>query len=263
MAKKSRLGAKPLDWIQNTKQDELPPGVRLSNIEWANPSTLKKNKLNAHFKKEDSEYFENLREDIKKRGILVPLIAKRSGELLSGHNRLFIAIDLDLPSVPVQFAETKLSESEEREFLFKDNILRRQLSAQDKKDLIISLYGAEIDMDNRGGDRKSDAAKIKSSSELLIPLPDKIEKETGIKAGTAKRILASIRKESKETPNQKEIEKSNDAPNNEKSSRSIQKLKKHLSAIRSIFASIRGEENAEALEILNDFTETIKKKHVK
>ena len=79
------------------------------------------------------------------------------------------------------------------------------MAADEKKALIVKLYGEEIDKDRSGGDRKSDGEKIKSSNEDLIgssgALQDRIERETGISAGTAGRILAAIRKERKgETP---------------------------------------------------------------
>jgi hypothetical protein len=96
--------------------------------------------------------------------------------------------------VPVQYILQPLSEEEEQAFIFKDNVIRRHLTATEKQQLIERLYQDEISRDNRGGDRRSTDAKIKSSTELLISLPEKIEKETGIPVGTAKRILASLRK---------------------------------------------------------------------
>jgi ParB-like chromosome segregation protein Spo0J len=79
---------------------------------------------------------EKLSDDIRKRGILVPLIAKLDYTLLSGHNRLAIAKELNLTHVPVQFVISSLTEDEEREFVVKDNLLRRQLSNDEK----IKLY---------------------------------------------------------------------------------------------------------------------------
>lgn len=196
---KKRIGSNPLSglsWITNTNEEINNHGVQLSEVQYISPSLLKNNPINNFFSNESSEYFESLKKDIIERGIIVPLIAKKDNILVSGHNRLQIAIELGFLSVPVQYILQELSEQEERGFVFKDNILRRQLSATDKEELIKRLYLDEIQKDNRGGDRKSQQAKIKSSDELLITLPDKIESETGIKAGTVKRILAKLRKES-------------------------------------------------------------------
>ncbi len=200
---KKRVGSNPLSglsWITNTNEEINNHGVQLSEVRYISPSLLKNNPINNFFSNESSEYFESLKKDIIERGIIVPLIAKEDNILVSGHNRLQIALELGLSSVPIQYILQQLSEQEERSFVFKDNILRRQLSATDKEELIKRLYLDEIQKDNRGGDRKSQKSKIKSSSELLITLPDKIEAETGIKAGTVKRILAKLRKEPKSEP---------------------------------------------------------------
>jgi ParB family chromosome partitioning protein len=198
MNTKTRLGSDPLSWIKDSREEKIPEGVKLSEVHYIEISQIKPNPLNTKFfKKESDEYFETLTEDIKKRGILVPLILKENGMLLAGHNRLKIAFEINVERVPVQYIIGELTESQEREFLFKDNILRRQLTAKEKEFIIRELYKDEINKDNRGGDRKSLDALSKSSNELLITLPERIEIETGIKAGTAKRMLADIRKENK------------------------------------------------------------------
>lgn len=197
MKKVKRVGSDPLEglsWITSTDQKGREVGLPLSDIRFVAPGDLKPNPMNSLFTTETAEYFDTLRTDIKERGIIVPLLAKEDGTLLAGHNRLLVAQELELTSVPVQYILQSLSEVEERSFIFKDNIIRRQLTAAEKQLLIERLYQDEISRDNRGGDRRSTDAKIKSSTELLISLPEKIEKETGIPVGTAKRILASLRK---------------------------------------------------------------------
>jgi ParB-like chromosome segregation protein Spo0J len=197
MKKAKRVGSDPLEglsWITSTEQKGREVGLPLSDIRFVAPQELKPNPINSFFNSETSEYFETLRNDIRERGIIVPLLAKEDGTILAGHNRLLVAQELGLASVPVQYILQSLTEEEERAFIFKDNIIRRQLTALEKQKLIERLYQDEISRDNRGGDRRSDDAKIKSSTELLISLPEIIEKETGIPAGTAKRILATLRK---------------------------------------------------------------------
>lgn len=116
-------------------------GLRLSDVFYVNPSELRPNPFNkVLFKKESEEYFERMTDDIRTRGILVPLIAKNDGTLLAGHNRLEIAQRLKLTKIPVQYLEDKLSEENEKEFIVKDNIFRRQHSAEEWLTLYKTLY---------------------------------------------------------------------------------------------------------------------------
>lgn len=184
-------------------EDRKPPaGVELEPVRAFAVSGLTPHPLNAEFFRElPPDERAALKADIEARGVLVPVIATAAGVILSGHRRADITRELGRAFIPVQFVKGELTAAQEREFLIKDNLLRRQLSADEKKALIVRLYGEEIDQDRRGGDRKSAAAKIKNSNEILIggaePLPAKIEKETGIKKGTAGRIVAEIRKDRK------------------------------------------------------------------
>jgi ParB-like chromosome segregation protein Spo0J len=83
------------------------------------------------FLRESDAYFERLTEDIRKRGILVPLLAKKDGTLLAGHNRLAVAQAIGLKYVPVQYVTEELSAEAEQEFIIKDNLLRRQFSQEE------------------------------------------------------------------------------------------------------------------------------------
>ena len=182
-------------------QDAKPPaGVELEPVRDFALAALTPHPLNVRFFRElPPDEREALKKDIEARGVLVPVIATADGVILSGHRRVIIAGELGRAFVPVQFIKGELTPAQEREFLIKDNLLRRHLTAAEKEALIIELYGREMDQDHRGGDRKSEAAKIKISSETLIgqiePLHVRVEQETGIPAGTAGRMIAKIRKE--------------------------------------------------------------------
>jgi ParB-like chromosome segregation protein Spo0J len=116
-------------------------GLRLSDVFYVKPSELRPNPFNSVlFKKESPEYFERMSDDIKERGIVVPLIAKNDGTLLAGHNRLAIAQKLKLGKVPVQYLEDALDEQREKEFIIKDNIFRRQHAAEEWLSLYRTLY---------------------------------------------------------------------------------------------------------------------------
>jgi len=185
--------------------DPRPPaGVMLGPVAQYPVDRLQDHPLNSQFFQElpPAEY-EALKKDIDERGVMVPIIATPAGVILSGHRRARISRELGRLNVPVQFVKGELNASQEREFLIKDNLLRRHLGPDEKRALIIALYGDEIDQDRRGGDRRSKSVKSKVQSEPLIrdntpePLPVRIERETGgaVTAGTSKRIIADIRKE--------------------------------------------------------------------
>jgi ParB-like chromosome segregation protein Spo0J len=131
------------------KKSALPEavrfGIRLTAVQQITTAKLSVNPLNAEFFTEETpEYFAKLENDIRKRGILVPLVAKRDGTLLTGHNRLEVALRLGLQYVPVQFVdeneECKLSDEEEREYIVKDNLLRRQISGDEWIQTYRKLY---------------------------------------------------------------------------------------------------------------------------
>ena len=116
-------------------------GIKTSDIERVSVQTLKDNVLNKkYFIEETAEYFEQLKKDIEQRGIIVPLIAKEDGTLLAGHNRLRVAKALGYETVPVQYVLEDLPDEEERGFLVKDNLLRRQLTNEQKINLYKILY---------------------------------------------------------------------------------------------------------------------------
>ncbi|MFY8000136.1 MAG: ParB/RepB/Spo0J family partition protein [Candidatus Kapaibacteriota bacterium] len=124
-----------------SKNADRLKGIKTSDIERVSVQTLKDNVLNKkYFVEETAEYFEQLKKDIEQRGIIVPLIAKEDGTLLAGHNRLRVAKELGYETVPVQYVLENLPDDEERGFLVKDNLLRRQLTNEQKIRLYKMLY---------------------------------------------------------------------------------------------------------------------------
>ena len=131
---------KNVSTIVSQNADRLK-GIKTSDIERVSVQALKDNVLNKkYFVEESAEYFEQLKNDIEQRGIIVPLIAKEDGTLLAGHNRLRVARSLGYETVPVQYVLEDLPDEEERGFLVKDNLLRRQLTNEQKISLYKMLY---------------------------------------------------------------------------------------------------------------------------
>lgn len=100
-----------------------------------------------------------LADDIRKNGVLVPLIVlpgknHPGGRILAGHNRAKAAKLAGLDTVPVQYIEGKLSKDEERRLIITDNLLRRQLDTAQKAALLAALYPGYFDGPEQAGRKK-------------------------------------------------------------------------------------------------------------
>lgn len=139
----TRFPNTPLGRAMNgtTAVAKKPVGLELRAVAQVPVHELQPNPLSStYFNDLTIGELEKLTEDIRKRGILVPLIARLDKVLLSGHNRLQAAKELGLTHVPVQFVVAPLTEEQEREFVVKDNLLRRQLSNDERISLYRVLY---------------------------------------------------------------------------------------------------------------------------
>ncbi len=147
---KTRLVNNPLDkpvainGAQSLKRLDIK-GVKLSEIRYVATSLLRANPLSATFFSDETiGDLQKLVADIAERGILVPLIVKPDGTLLAGHNRLQAAQELGLQRVPVQEYDEShngtMTDEQERKFVISDNLLRRQLSSDQRMALYRVLY---------------------------------------------------------------------------------------------------------------------------
>jgi hypothetical protein len=136
-------------------------GTNLSDVQKVERTKLRPNPKNEeYFIRESPAYFERLEQDIRERGIVVPLLAKEDGTLLAGHNRLIVAEKLNLKFVPVQYVKQHISEQEEQAFVIKDNLLRRQFTGIEWMQIYRRLYpdfDARIADGNKAGKPKAEA----------------------------------------------------------------------------------------------------------
>lgn len=174
-------------------------GIRLSGITNVPCNQLTPNPLNASlFEEESPSYFRNLTQDIEKRGILVPLVARKNGVLLSGHNRLRVAQELGLSYVPVQYVveneNDELTDEQVREYLVKDNLLRRQFTPDEWLQKYRILY-PNFD------------EEITSASRSTLNAV-KIAADTGQNVETVRKHLQKVKKEKTEahTPKLEKIQ---------------------------------------------------------
>ncbi len=185
-------------------------GIELSDVLYVATSTLVANPLNDYPPLASPEMAE-LVTDIKEKGILVPLISRPDGVIVCGHNRHRAALTAGLERVPVQRILSPLTDDLEREIMKSENDRRRggNWSREEKEKFIRENFGAAIEKASHGGDRKSkgtdqgslnlekqDAAR-KTLDQGSVNLAREIEKKSKgrIPAGTAKRLVAKIRKE--------------------------------------------------------------------
>jgi hypothetical protein len=232
-----------------TEIEELEKkGIKLLDVQDINPEMLKPNPDNKIFNPLSGKDYERLKEDIRERGIIDPLIIRQDKVLLTGHNRLRIALELKLKTIPVRKVESGLKPKDEKKFLVLDNLLRRQLSPDEKESLILEFYKEEILQDNRGGNRGNQFTKNESAKSEKSPLPKskslakKIEEETGIKEATAKKIIAKKRKElakSEKSPLPKKVTKTD--PNKKVIEARLKKIESELASLEKQKEKLKSE----------------------
>lgn len=105
------------------------------------------------------ENLDAIREDVRKRGILVPLFATRDKLLLDGHTRLDLARELEIAEVPVICLPFDSDEDWAKTVQLATNAHRRHLNAAQRAQLITSLEKVErqrakercVEAGSRGG----------------------------------------------------------------------------------------------------------------
>lgn len=173
-----KIKNKAKDWVEDQKKNKrpgslhnqtsqktyIPKGVSLSPIvKMVSPKELKFNPLNDFAKLHEKEY-EELKEDISRNGILDALTVKKDNVIVTGENRLRIALELwkenneKVKFIPVRYYMNELSQDEEYDILEGDNLYRRHLTPEERKERLKARikrkYREDLSTDNRGGDRK-------------------------------------------------------------------------------------------------------------
>lgn len=181
-------------------------GLKLSDVRYESTTKLQRNPQNVLlFRQETPEYFTRLREDVQQRGILVPLIAKLDGTLLAGHNRLQVAEELGLREVPVQYLLETLSSEDEKSFVVKDNLLRRQFTYEQWAAIFRELvpdYEERLFEESRGRKSKqtslSDVKKQKNGQVSELPKRESLAQEIAKKTSLNERTIRRINEASRE-----------------------------------------------------------------
>lgn len=81
------------------------------------------------------EEYSELKSDIQKRGVMVPIEFDEDGNVLDGHHRLKICEELGITNYP-KIVRTGMSEEQKRTHARKLNMARRHLNSEQKRELI-------------------------------------------------------------------------------------------------------------------------------
>jgi hypothetical protein len=156
--------------------------LKLSPVKQISIHKLSKNKKNQEFFRSiDGGLIKQMKDDIEKRGILVPLIAKKNGVLLAGHRRLLCAQQLKMETVPVQYCLTRLTDEQETNFIIRDNLLRYHATPQERAALYRYIYD---DFDDR--------LLLRGKPDVGVDIK-KISKETGLNPKTVAYDITRMR----------------------------------------------------------------------
>ncbi|EMO12473.1 ParB-like protein [Leptospira santarosai str. CBC523] len=89
------------------------------------------------------EEYEELRESIKRNGILHPVYCRRDYSLLSGSNRVAIAQELGILVPAIRF-QAEMDPDIEQEIIYHLNTVGRQVSPADRKRLVFTRFKDQI-----------------------------------------------------------------------------------------------------------------------
>lgn len=142
-----------------------------------------------------AEEYQELYEDIKANGVLVPIVVDEDEVIIDGHHRAKIAAELGIPC-PEEMIEDK-SESEKRNMAFTLNLKRRHLNREQRRALIAESLKADPQLSNREHERRTGSHKntIQSVREELESTGQIAQSETRLSADGRERPSSQPRRE--------------------------------------------------------------------
>lgn len=150
------------------------------------PQELKPYPLNKEFfdALPKSEYGA-LKADIERRGITNDLHITKGKTILTGHQRHKVALELGLPNVPCKIVD--IDEADElavKEYVIKDNLLRRHLKPEQRAVLEYELYKVHEKQPGKRTDKTS-----MQDAQRFEPIHERLSKETGQNVATITRHI--------------------------------------------------------------------------
>ena len=120
-----------------------------------------------------SDEYQELYEDIKENGVLVPVLEDEDGVIIDGHHRSRIASELGIPC-PIETISNK-SDAEKRGMAFTLNLKRRHLNREQRRALIAESLKADPQLSNREHARRTGA-----SPSTVQPIREELEESVQI-----------------------------------------------------------------------------------
>lgn len=162
----------------------------MNKIEFRNPQGLKENKYSRHvFPALEGKQYDLLKEDIKEKGIRIPIDITKDNVILCGHERVKIAVELGFETVPVNIFPSD-SARDQRIHIIKDNLARKSIDFNTRYKCfgeLKELYGLKerenVPIKGKKGFQK--ASNVRSEESTLTE--EDIAKEVGIHEVTFRR----------------------------------------------------------------------------
>lgn len=220
---------------------------------------LKDHPLNIDLFKDTRGYdFDALKDDIKKNGIKTELHITEDFVVLCGHQRLKVAKELHLESVPCKIIKGLDTKEQQEEYIIKDNLLRRHLTTEQRYTLFARLSEIyEVGQGHRS-DLQPDA-KVASGSVL-----EKTAKETGESSRTIARARAYVKAIEKnpelKDKSVREIAESTKKKEPEPTERPIKITKRYDEKEDTLYVS--NGRSPSRIQKLGDFTIGLDKDHI-
>lgn len=137
----------------------------LSEVQYIAPARLKPHPEN-DFRDIDGEEYRNLRDSIRRRGVLHPILVDSEFRVLSGAQRTRAATDLGLAKVPV-LNMGRLTRARARELVIDANLCQRHLTKEEFGRYFAERYGRMIEEQLKTGATAGDLiASITATSGL-------------------------------------------------------------------------------------------------
>jgi hypothetical protein len=136
------------DFLAETTEAETLGALRLSAVEFRHPRELKPSPHNTEFAHlKDDTYWANLRRDIEESGAITdPVLIMPDGEILSGHSRIEVAVQLleeghaEFEKVPVRVVRSALNDDERMKRVYLSNLSRFEIDENTRLVLYARVY---------------------------------------------------------------------------------------------------------------------------
>lgn len=152
------------DFLAETTEADTLGALRLSAVEFRHPQELKPSPHNTEFDHlKDDTYWANLRRDIEESGAITdPVLIMPDGEILSGHSRIEVAIQLveeghaEFEKVPVRVVHSELSDDERMKRVYLSNLSRFEIDPDTRILLYARIYPEYYKREGTGRPQKGD-----------------------------------------------------------------------------------------------------------